>query len=97
MKAVAIYLRVRQHHADGSFTEIVIWHVPTPVPPCGHCYKYRLVHIVNGERVIGYDNERGKGDHKHLEEKELAYVFSTPHRLLEDFQHDVIHWMEKNI
>jgi hypothetical protein len=26
---------------------------------------YRLALVVDGERVIGYDNERGKGDHKH--------------------------------
>jgi len=37
--------------------------VPTPVPPTTHGFKYRLVYIVNGVRVVGFDNERGKGDH----------------------------------
>jgi len=96
MKSTAIYPRAREYHADGSFTEIVIWHLPEPVPPCGHCYKYRLVHIVNGVRVVGYDNERGKGDHKHIDGVELPYFFSTPKHLLADFKHDVKRWMEQN-
>lgn len=48
----------------GDLMEMVVWRVPKPVPPCGHCFKYRLVYVVNGTRVIGYDNERGKGDHR---------------------------------
>jgi hypothetical protein len=36
-------------------------------PPCGHPFKYRLVLIVEGRRAIGFDNERGKGDHRHVE------------------------------
>jgi hypothetical protein len=35
--------------------------VPEPVSPLEHRIKYRLVNV----RVVGYDNERGKGDHKH--------------------------------
>jgi hypothetical protein len=37
--------------------EIVIWRVPRPVPPSGHPFKYRLVYVAGGERVVGYDNE----------------------------------------
>ena len=43
----------------GGIIEGVVWEVPTPVPPSEHPYKYRLVYIVAGERVMGYDNERG--------------------------------------
>jgi len=42
------------------------------VPPCGHAFKYRLVYVLNGERLVGFDNERGKGDHQHLDGKESA-------------------------
>jgi len=96
MRAVAIYPRVRQHHSDGSFTEIVVWHLDAPVPPCTHNYKYRLVYVVDGVRVVGYDNERGKGDHRHVDGVELFYAFSTPEQLLADFRCDVVRWMEQH-
>jgi len=46
-----------------GFIEAVVWEVPDPVPLSEHRYKYRLVFIVEGQRIVGYDNERGKGDH----------------------------------
>ena len=49
-----------------GFVEIIVWQVPKPVPPSGHPFKYRLVYVVKGKRVVGYDNERGKGDHRHV-------------------------------
>ena len=60
--------------ADGARWTIRVWLVPSPVPPSTHCYKYSLYYGYPGERVVGYDNERGKGDHKHLEGEELPYV-----------------------
>ncbi|MFM8445155.1 MAG: DUF6516 family protein [Methylococcus sp.] len=50
----------------GHLIEMVVWRVPQPVPPSVHPYKYRLVYIVEGIRVVGFDNERGKGDHCHF-------------------------------
>lgn len=38
---------------------------------------------------MGYDNEAGKGDHRHYEEREEAYVFTSFARLLADFLADV--------
>ena len=70
---------------DGGVTELVVWRVPQPVPPSGHGYKYRAVYAVNGVRVIGFDNERGKGDHCHLDGKERPYGFTTVEQLVEDF------------
>ncbi len=52
---------------DGSIQEIVVWRVPTPVPPRSHCFKYRLFCGFAGRRLIGYDNERGNGGGKRLE------------------------------
>ena len=56
-----------------------------PVPPTSHGYKYRAVYSVNGGRVVGFDNERGKGDHCHLDGGERAYRFTTVEALVEDF------------
>lgn len=39
--------------------------------------------------MVGYDNERGKGDHKHLGGKELVYAFSDVQTLINDFLADV--------
>ena len=64
---------------------MVIWQVPDPVPPCKHPYKYRLVYIVDSLRVIGYDNERGKGDHHHVDGIEAPYQFINIDQLIEDF------------
>ncbi len=73
----------------GGFVELVIWRVPEPVPPSEHPFKYHFVFIRNGIRIIGYDNERGKGDHKHLGEIEKDYNFINEIKLLEDFWQDV--------
>ena len=63
----------------------MIWRVPQPVPPATHGYKYRAVYAVDGVRVVGVDNERGKGDHCQLDGQELPYHFSSVEQLVEDF------------
>ena len=68
---------------------MVVWQVPEPVPPSEHPFKYRLVFVRDGERVVGYDNERGKGDHKHLGQRELRYKFVDIDTLIADFLRDV--------
>lgn len=70
---------------DGSIIEMVVWRMPEPVPPTTHGLKYRLVYIVSGKRVVGFDNERGKGDHCHLDGIEHPYGFTTLDQLIEDF------------
>lgn len=70
---------------DGNIIQIVVWRLPEPVPPTTHGYKYRLVYVVDGIRVVGFDNERGKGDHKHLNGQESPYIFTTLDQLFEDF------------
>ena len=47
---------------------MAIRRVPTPVPSSPHGYKYRLFYDRLGQRLVGYDNERPKGDHRHLED-----------------------------
>lgn len=78
--------------ASGHISEIVIWRVPEPVPGSVHYFKYRLFFGTPGHRLIGYDNERGKGDHKHLGEVETPYAFTGVAALIRDFRKDVAEW-----
>lgn len=88
MKAELIH-QFRNITDKGHLIEVVIWRVPDRVSPCAHPYKYRLVYIVDNLRVIGYDNERGKGDHRHLEGIETPYEFVSIDQLIDDFIEDV--------
>ena len=76
---------IKNINPDGSILEIVIWKVPKSVPPTEHGYKYRAVYVLDGLRIVGFDNERGKGDHCHMDGKELPYTFTSVDQLLEDF------------
>lgn len=71
---------------DGSILQIRIWSVPRPVPPATHGYKYSLFFGRPGRRLVGFDNERGKGDHKHILDAETAYTFVSIEQLLRDFR-----------
>jgi hypothetical protein len=42
--------------------------------------------------VLRYDNETGKGDHKHIGEDEKTYIFTSPEALIDDFWDDVKKW-----
>jgi Family of unknown function (DUF6516) len=74
---------------DGSILQIRVWSVPQPVPPARHGYKYSLFYGRPGERLVGFDNERGKGDHKHVRGIESAYLFVSLEQLLDDFEKEV--------
>lgn len=91
MKAELI-TRFRDIAADGSGIEMVVWKVSEPLPPSTHGYKYRLVYVKSGVRLVGFDNERGKGDHKHLADVELPYQFVDVEKLIEDFIAEVEKW-----
>ncbi len=78
-------LRFREVYDDGAILDAVLWRLPEPVPGCSHSFKYRLFYGYPGRRVLGFDNERGKGDHLHLEGTEYPYRFTTPERLIDDF------------
>ncbi|MGK3143739.1 toxin-antitoxin system TumE family protein [Pantoea sp. C2G6] len=36
-----------------------------------------------------YDNERGKGDHKHIGDREYPVVFTSIENLIASFQNDI--------
>ncbi len=91
MKAVPL-IRRRVVLAVDAFVEISVWRVPQPAPPAAHAFKYRLAYVVGGECVLRYDNERGKGDHRHEGAEEWPYTFSTPDQLMLDFSADIARW-----
>lgn len=88
MKA-KLLIRERVVFADGSLVEMVVWRVPRPVPPASHGFKYRLAYVVGGKRVLGYDNERGKGDHRHVKGREHAFSFTSIDALVARFVAEV--------
>ena len=94
MKAELVY-RTKRILSDDSILEMVIWRLPNPVAGRTHAYKYRLYFGKGGRRLVGYDNERGKGDHKHFGHSELAYRFVSPEQLMQDFLEDVGRWRKR--
>jgi Family of unknown function (DUF6516) len=84
MKA-SLITRFKDVTPEGHVIELVVWRVPEPVPPSEHGFKYRAAYAVGGVRVVGFDNERGKGDHCHVRGEERAYTFTTIDQLIEDF------------
>jgi hypothetical protein len=88
MKAELLFHQ-RIDYDDGAIVEMVLWRVPTPVPPTTHGLKYSLFYGHPGVREVGYDNERGKGDDRHFRGVETSYQFSTIEQLMTDFWADV--------
>lgn len=72
--------------------ELRIWRVPGPTRGSTDDYEYALAYVVAGKCVIRYDNEAGKGDHKHFGDMEMPYAFTAPAKLLTDFWFDVDQW-----
>ncbi|MBI2295015.1 MAG: hypothetical protein HYU76_03000 [Betaproteobacteria bacterium] len=78
--------------SEAAFAELIVWRVPTPVRGSAHRFRYRLALVVRGACVLRYDNEAGKGDHRHVGNTEALYKFTTPEQLLADFWADVDDW-----
>jgi uncharacterized protein DUF6516 len=74
------------------FVEIVVWQLPRPARGSAHRFKYRLALVVDGVCMLRYDNETGKGDHRHVRDVEEPYVFSDADTLLADFWREVEEW-----
>jgi Family of unknown function (DUF6516) len=85
-------VRTRIVYSETAFAELVLWQVPKPVAGSKHLFKYRLAFVVNGICVLRYDNEPGKGDHRHFNNQENPYTFTTPDKLIADFQNDISRW-----
>ena len=88
MKAALLH-HEKHRYNDGAILEMKLWKVPSSVPGSTHSFKYRLFYGHNGVRIITYDNERGKGDHRHICGTETPYIFVSIRQLLSDFLADV--------
>jgi hypothetical protein len=79
----------KQTLPDGSIVEMKIWELPRPVAGSTHRLKYSLYYGRDGQRLVSYDNERGKGDHRHVRDRQLKYRFASAEQLVADFLADV--------
>jgi hypothetical protein len=91
MKAELLF-RKREGLTETAFVELVIWRVREPVRGSSHVYKYSLALVSDGVCVLRYDNEAGKGDHKHVAGREVDYRFVDLVTLQTDFWTDVEMW-----
>jgi len=94
MKAEML-IRERYVLAEDVFAEIVVWRAPESVRGSRHDLKYGLALVAKGESVLRYDNEAGKGDHRHVGRREMPYRFVSADELLADFWADVDQWMRQ--
>ena len=88
MPKAELLIRQRDELPNDILIEIKIWQLPQSDPERPHGLKYSLYCGQNGKRLVGYDNERGKGDHRHIKTREEAYVFNTLEQLIQDFYSD---------
>ena len=85
MAKAILKLRAKKAYASGEIIEMTIWQLPQPNPERPHGLKYSLYYGRDGQRIVSYDNERGKGDHCHILETEEKYVFTSVENLVADF------------
>ena len=85
----ALLHRERFDFDDGAVLEMVLWQISELIPGSPHRYKYRLYYGRADRRIVGYDNERGKGDHRHRRGREESCHFTTVDQLIADFLADV--------
>ena len=87
-KATLMY-RQKTLLRNGGIVEMVIWRLPRPTPDRPHGIKYRLYCGRGGKCIVRYDNETGKGDHRHVLGREHSYRFVSVRKLRLDFESDV--------
>lgn len=84
-----LLLETKESAPNNGIIHIRIWQLPHPTAERPHGLKYSLFYGKPGERIIGYDNERGKGDHRHYRNHEEPYTFVDIQTLLIEFRRDV--------
>jgi len=80
--------------AENASAELVVWKVPQPLRGSIHYFKYRFALIVDDICVMRFDNEAGKGDHKHVDGREVPYDFVGVAELKRDFLIEARAWLE---
>ena len=94
MRAKLIY-HVKEYYEDQSLLEVKIWETPRSKGR-PHGLKYSFAYILGNERLVGYDNAEGKGDHRHFKGKESAYEFEGIEKMWSDFMKDIRRFKEEN-
>ena len=89
MSQATLIAHRKRVYDDGAIAEMKLWQVPRTVAGSKHAFKYSLYYGRHGKRLVGYDNEAGKGDHRHYGDREEPYRFTTPEQLMADFLADV--------
>eukprot|EP01037_Dinobryon_pediforme_P017863 gene17863-18092_t len=84
MSDAVLLFRNKRYYDDGGIVELKIWRVKTSVPGSQQDLKYSLFYGREGERLVGYNNEAGKVDHRHYGDQEEAYTFSNVDQLVAD-------------
>lgn len=74
---------------EEAFIQVKIWKVKPNVKGSFHEYKYSCAYVVRNICVLRYDNEAGKGDHKHINDKEIPVQFADIKDLISQFDADV--------
>lgn len=83
-------------YGEAAVAYVVVWQLLKPLAGSMHSLKYRLAYVVNDECVLRYDNEAGKGDHRHHGNIETPYRFTGLNALLDDFKADIARWNDEN-
>lgn len=88
---------LKKIYPSGIVVEMVLWQLPAPTSDRPHGLKYRFYcGRLDGQCIVRYDNETGKGDHIHYGKNEQPYTFAGQDRLIADFLNDVIRLAEVN-
>ena len=89
MPKAELLLHRKLRYDNGAVLELKLWKVAVAVPGSKHVFKYSLYYGKAGQRLVGYDNEAGKGDHRHYADRQEPYAFITFSKMLADFLADV--------
>jgi hypothetical protein len=91
MQAILL-LKERRVLGEDRFADVTIWRLPKPLPGNAHVFKYRLALVDDEVCVLRFNNEAGKGDHKHVGGRQVPYAFTTLDQLVADFWQAVENW-----
>jgi hypothetical protein len=91
-----VVLRERRQVRADAFVETVVWFVDPPVRGSSHSFKYSLALVCRELCVLRFDNEAGRGDHKHVGGCEQPLLFSSIDDLIEAFYLEVERWLNEN-
>ena len=90
MAKAALHHHSKLTYPDGAIREMILWKLPTRTPDRPHSLKYRLYYgLADGACLVRYDNESGKGDHRHYRGRERPYRFLGVEVLVQDFLADI--------